>query len=621
MVSLTLIVSLAAPTGAVFASQGDGETLQEVSPIESPVTEVSNDDKLTPVIPASGTQTKLSSKKESAQRPIASDQKQSTSQSESLTATSVEKQASELEKDVSIAPPADGVVLAQVQVGSTIGANDEYVSIYNNTDTPIDITGWCLSSKKAAQFVCLNEPEIEYEIAAHSFVGMSTDTVTRGARNETMQFQASNRNYGYITSGSDTVSLHSGAVVVDEIMWTKPVKYAVERKWHTTQPNVLQGGVATETWTMRDMLETYGSIEPLVECVDGSLSIRAGDCPVEASVNTCDGLVFSEIGVNVSDQFIEIRNIGSGEVSLVGCQIKASMSNRTTTFVFSEGVIAAGAFSVVHIDATPLTLNKSTGGIAQLLSSDGSSVAVVDYGASTKNTSWIVVGSEWKQTHHMTPGDENRYEPYKACSEGYWRNQETGRCNKAVAAVAHAACGSGRERNPATGRCRTTAAVIKTLKPCLSHQYRSPETNRCRSILSKGGARKPCKPGQYRNPETKRCRSVLSSTKSLKPCRADQVRNPETNRCKKIASTGGLKPCKPGQERNPTTNRCRKILASAPPAANFAVEPTEEPTSVYVGWFAMGAVAFLAAGYAVWEWRHEMSGLIRRAMQVIHKGK
>lgn len=156
-----------------------------------------------------------------------------------------------------------------------------------------------------------------------------------------------------------------------------------------------------------------------------------------------------------------------------------------------------------------------------------------------------------------------------------------------------------------------STASQKTLKPCLPHQFRNPATNRCKN-KEQANTLTPCKPGQYRNPETNRCRSVASTASTLKPCAPDQFRNPETNRCKKIASASEQKDCGPGRERNPLTNRCRNILASTPPAADFAVEPVAESASVFIGWWVLGGIALLAVGYAGWEWRAEIAQMARR---------
>lgn len=102
----------------------------------------------------------------------------------------------------------------------------------------------------------------------------------------------------------------------------------------------------------------------------------------------------------------------------------------------------------------------------------------------------------------------------------------------------------------------------------------------------------------------------LSVTSSLKPCASGQYRNPATNRCKSIATTASassLKPCPAGQERNPATNRCRKsgstLGASTVNVADVAAPSIASGTQ----WALAGGAMAAAIGYAVFEWRQEIS--------------
>lgn len=162
--------------------------------------------------------------------------------------------------------------------------------------------------------------------------------------------------------------------------------------------------------------------------------------------------------------------------------------------------------------------------------------------------------------------------------------------------------------------------ATSTLKPCADNQYRSLETNRCRLIETLSSTLMPCKDGQYRSEETNRCRSIaMAAAAVLKPCQDDQFRNPATGRCKKIASTDDLpQPCPAGKERNPATNRCRNVVSTDLPTTAFAVEPLKQGAKSFVGWWALGGVGAVAAGYATWEWRRELKQVIQKVASFVH---
>lgn len=312
--------------------------------------------------------------------------------------------------------------------------------------------------------------------------------------------------------------------------------------------------------------------------------------PLVPPVNTCTGLTLSEIAANVAteDQFIEVYNATNGPLELGGCVIQTNRS-ATTSFLFSDQVLQTGQHLSVYIKDTKLTLTKTTTGTVYLLSSDlMNEQDSVTYAELKESTSWASVNGTWTQTYQLTPGHSNVWMEYPECDAGYYRNPDTGNCNK-------------------------MAATGSTLADCGVGKYRSPDTNRCRSLEALATALTPCDAGQYRNPETNRCRSLVSTASTLVPCATNQERNPETNRCRLIGSSDDLKPCTASQERNPDTNRCRNKISSTA-TTDFPIETVAQTGEATLGWWAFGGVGMLAAGYAGWEWRREVVAWVRKVI-------
>ena len=288
--------------------------------------------------------------------------------------------------------------------------------------------------------------------------------------------------------------------------------------------------------------------------------------PLPKPLNLCEGLTINEIGANIDEQFIEIANSTNAPVDLTDCRL---MTNRSATKYYEFGVeiLSVGALKVVKIADTELTLTKTTAGTVYILSSDGQAeVDAISYSNLTKNTSWALVGDGWVQTFNITMGRENVYQEFPACQEGYFRNLETGRCNKFVEPSVPA----------------------------------------------------PCAAGQYRNPETNRCRKIETGS-TLAPCQEGYERNPLTNRCRKITTdTGGLKPCAEGYERNPDTNRCRKITSSEP--GQYAVRIDPPGANSLWQWVGGGIVAATIA-IVILQYRMEIGQFLRRLLQKIGRQK
>ena len=271
-------------------------------------------------------------------------------------------------------------------------------------------------------------------------------------------------------------------------------------------------------------------------------------------LNNCDGLILSEIGANLATQFIEVQNISANDLDIAGCRL---MTNRSTTkfFTFPQQVLPAGGFTVANIADTNLTLTKTTSGTVYLLNSDGSvEIDSASYANLKADTTFAKIDGAWRQTYAPTPGAANIAQDFPACDDGYFRNLETGKCNKIVA--------------PAS------------LTPCADGYFRNPETNRCKK---------------------------LTTETTLAPCAEGQFRNPDTNRCKSLtAATTELTPCADGYERNPETNRCRKITNSSAPT--FAVQTTDMGGGIsgMWRWLAAGAIVGILL-IILWQYRTDLA--------------
>ena len=309
--------------------------------------------------------------------------------------------------------------------------------------------------------------------------------------------------------------------------------------------------------------------------------------------NNCDNLLLNEIGVNIDEQFIEVKNTGVFPLNISGCKLTTKHS-KGLTYSFESFELSSNAVFSVKIKDTKLRLNRRTSGDVSLLDPSGDKIDEIQYAKLAEKTSFALIDGEWLQTYSTTPGESNVFKEFPDCKDGYVRDSLTNRCRK--------------------------MEIPKLPKTCPVGQYLNPETGRCKKIeVVKAPA--PCKEGYYRSEETGRCRSITATVaKALKPCRDDEFRNPATGRCKKIAAASDiLKECPEGFERNPATKRCRKIKSNIIPAVNFAPEKVQQVASATWGWWVFGGVSLLAMSIAGWQWRWEISRATRKITSVFTK--
>lgn len=491
--------------------------------------------------------------------------------------------------DPPVDPPlAQELLISKLQVGLDGNSSAEFIEIYNPSPEAVLLDDWQLEYLMSSFDPAEDQPEVlltinDIELAGRGFLVITN----QGYLDE--QADLSYGNGSNVLAQNGSLRLSRNGQVVDLVGWGSASQYL--------------GSPAAA--------EKYGSIE---RCIDGQLQVvdsrdnqldfavydwpsalpvfgLLAACPddelpddPDVVVNPCLNLILSELATNVDRQFIEIYNQSDQAVDLKGCQLS---SRKHGQLVVLGGIeVAAHQYEAVYLDDHQVQLYKTVDDTVYLLSSDDSEVDKVDYDGLDEGTAWALVDGQWSQTYQPTPYQSNIAQPYQPCQPG-------------------------QQRNPLTNRCVMIDQSDGDLKPCAADQERNPLTNRCRKTATLASQLVPCQPGQFRNPATNRCKSMTTAS-ALVPCDPDQERNPETNRCRKIGSSvSQLKPCADGYERNPETNRCRKVRGAIGEVAGYAVEPIADSAQSTLGWWAFGGVALLAAGYGTWEWRHEISRLIR----------
>jgi len=461
--------------------------------------------------------------------------------------------------DDSQVPELAPAIITEVQTGGT----DEFVELYNPNDEALPLTGLSLwyrgSGATVTQLVDLNGVVLQPKaFAVFGHVAAVTSPVVSFAKAS----YSLNDTIGEVLLGTSAAA----GDVLDKVAWGNVAAadgYLFDGKAASAPPknNSLQRCFVGDAVAITDPRDT--SQEFLVYSNDLPTPFVGVACvlPEPAQpVNMCEGLRINEIAANTTDQFIELRNDSGQSLTLTGCQLQTNRSS-TKSYVFGDETVAPGELRTVYIRDTPLTLTKTTTGVVYVLSSDGQTeVDLQTYSNLASDTSWARNDDgTWMQTYAITAGMANSMQEYLPCDEGYVRNVDTGRCNKIVVATTLADCGDGKYRSEETGRCRAipTASVLAA---CKLGQYRSEDTNRCRNIVT-ASVQKPCKDNQYRSEET---------------------------------------------------NRCRNLPVSSVPDAAFAVQPIKDTGTAFVGWWALGGVGLLAAGYGAWEWRTEIRRILQR---------
>lgn len=482
--------------------------------------------------------------------------------------------------------PLPPLMISEVQTGglsSVSGSEDgrmEFIELYNPSETPIDVTDW----------------RIDYLSASHTGSGPPTRTLVtlRGVATPKsfilLSYDAYLANadeyFGIGSTSSSGLLAKSGGQVqitnnagqaVDLLTWGTAAR---DGWWEAPE---IPAGLSVQRILPNDPLFTNGvAFTPPAPPTPQGGGWQAPEALPELP---CRDLIISELlpnpaGADGGHEFIELHNPTNAIISMQGCKLRLGETGKT--FTLPDAVLAAGAYHALWDTDTGIVLPNATAQTVWMVAS-GNESGILYPDAMSDDQAWAFIEGTWQVTLSPTPGNANMLQSPIEQADG-----EGG----GVVLAAITACAAGKERNPETNRCRNIPAEEKTLAPCKTGQERNPATLRCRSITSTASAVTSCKPGQTRNPSTNRCRSIQVAKAAMKPCPA-------------------------GQERNTQTNRCRKTSGDA----LAKVQDVKTDTKVNpIRWWLAGLVAAGALGYAVYEWRQEITQSLKKLKQKLRRG-
>lgn len=462
---------------------------------------------------------------------------------------------------------------------SKVSPDKKYIELYNPTDSNVKLAGWKIEHYKAD--VKNGGKEFKNEvILANDFLVISNDA----ALTKAVKFdKVPNMIQG---EGSVVLSRSDGSTA-DAVGWgeakkflTAPVTGGVKTVWRCFAGNLIVDS--------KNNLADFSSNKTADDQEVAPYARPYCKTPEPPKpLNKCEGLKLNEIASHVDEPFIELVNGSNKTITTAGCKLTIGSNNSQE--VLGDIELKPGELWAVKVKHTKLKLPRTKGKV-YILDEAGVEIDATEYDKMPKGASWSLLDGEWMQTFAVTENAANVFKEYADCQSGYERSS-LGKCVK----------------------ISVPPAASDVLVPCPTGQYRHPETRRCRKIEAAKTVT-PCKEGYYRSEATGRCRSIASvAAKTLKPCPDGQFRNPTTGRCKKIAAADDiLKDCPEGFERNPATRRCRKIKTASIPVVGSATAGVQQVAGATWGWWVFGGVSLLAAGYGVWQWRWELSQLIRK---------
>ena len=303
------------------------------------------------------------------------------------------------------ANPLEVVINEVAWMGTIVSYNNEWIELYNNTHSSIDLEGWILKG-------ILKGPEIKLSgrIPSQGFYLLErtndetvpdilAEKIYTGSLNNSGENLELYDNFGNLT---DVINCSSGWFWGDN-----NTKQTMERKnpqlegsdlnnWQTSQN---PGGTPKTQNSIIVQIEPQPQAEPDESVVEVK--------PQQPIIHPA-GVVINEIlpspeGPDEEEEWIEIFNRNDFEVDLSSWQIADTIGS-TNTYIFFEGTkILPKGFLVLSRPTIKITLNNDGDGL-NLIQPDGKIIDSVTYEKAPRGQSYNRIDSQWAWSNVLTPG-------------------------------------------------------------------------------------------------------------------------------------------------------------------------------------------------------------------------
>jgi len=286
-------------------------------------------------------------------------------------------------------------------MGTAVSANNEWIELWNGTDSPLSLEGWALKA-----FDGTPEIQLEGEIPAKSFFllertddntlpGIAAGQIYAGALQNTGEKLELFNELGELI---DSVDCSSGWLAGDNS--TKQTMERIDSGWQTSQS---PGGTPKKQNAIQQE-EPQPKPEPeLLPQEEAQPGLKPIVYPSGILINE---LIPSPEGTDALEEWIELKNADDAEVNLSQWKIQDTMGS-VTTYTFPEGTkISPNGFLVLSRPTTKITLNNDGDGLL-LIQPNGNILDTVKYEKALRGQSYNRIRAAWVWSATPTPGKEN----------------------------------------------------------------------------------------------------------------------------------------------------------------------------------------------------------------------
>jgi len=327
---------------------------------------------------------------------------------------------------VQAANPLDVVINEIAWMGTQVSYNDEWIELYNNTDTLINLDGWFIVhfTQKGEQGSAFDLSGI---IPARGFY-----LLERTDDSSVPNITADKIYTGPLNNNGELLQLSDEqGTIIDLINCIDSGWFAGDNKTKQTMERISPDslGLEPQNWqnsqnpggTPKALNSIAGEIikpqtpeEPLIQLEPETTQETQPESKIEPEKHPIypSGIIINEIlpspeGPDAEEEWIEVFNQNNFEVDLFKWEI-TDIIGKITTYTFPEGTkISSNGFLVLSRPNTKITLNND-GDELNLIQPNGNIIDKVIYEKAPKGKSYNRTESGWVWSDTLTSGLPNK---------------------------------------------------------------------------------------------------------------------------------------------------------------------------------------------------------------------
>lgn len=327
------------------------------------------------------------------------------------------------------------IVINELLTGTSTGAGQEFVELYNNSKQPIELDGWRLEYKSATSANLASSWSKKAELSgvikeSGYYLAAPLEYYPDADANWSSTLAAGGGHVRLVDPDGNTIDLVGYGNANSPENRAAPAPSAGSSLGR--QPIGADSDNNSTDFTVAEAPSPVSSWEPVDESTDESANDQdepanqpndqLPELEPSSEISTAEPMaettVYPKLHItellidpespltDAEDEYIELFNPGSSEVQLEGYILKTG-TDLKNSYTFQSGVVPAMGYLAVFSKQSGIPLTNSGGG-AQLLSPIGEVIdQTATYAKAKPGDAWVRDGENWIWTSTPTPGQQN----------------------------------------------------------------------------------------------------------------------------------------------------------------------------------------------------------------------